>query len=414
MHISTIPMPVEPYPIPFRTLFHEMTEDDRSSGRLLRTLTSGCEHRHILIEEGDTLIERLRGIGLSVSEAVSSAQTISAQSPGTLQHLHAGDSIDACVRPGDAVSGKGSSLIFLRLSHARGSRSIWVDIADEATGSGEQKSNVSQLRFTLTKNLGDDLRAHGVADSTVNALEKFAYFDRALPAQLPAGTPVTLSHTDESTMQTQEIQIAYRGRTFRIFRYRDSHGRDLVVNRHGRGVLRLTLQRPVHSRRITSGWGWRMHPVLHRREFHKGVDYGAATGTPVEASASGTVTLAGWHGNYGRLVQIDHVGGVATRYGHLSALARGIHAGSVVKKGEVVGYVGESGLATGPHLYFELYERGRRINPTHRRALDVPVRLSGSERRRFQAFVHALDERTQTPVSPALVLMARRHARASS
>lgn len=115
--------------------------------------------------------------------------------------------------------------------------------------------------------------------------------------------------------------------------------------------------------RMTSGFGWRTHPVLKDRRFHKGVDYAAPKGTPVYATEDGIVGRAGWRGNYGKLVTIKHSDHVETFYAHLSGFAPGIRPGAGVKKGDVIGYVGMTGLATGNHLYYEVVVNNEHIDP---------------------------------------------------
>ncbi|SBW12452.1 putative Peptidase M23B [uncultured Alphaproteobacteria bacterium] len=120
---------------------------------------------------------------------------------------------------------------------------------------------------------------------------------------------------------------------------------------------------PVPGGRLTSPWGWRIHPVLKRPQFHKGVDYSAPAGTPVLATAPGTVAFVGRNGNYGKLVRITHAGEVVTGYAHLQDYARGLKVGAKVSQGQVIGYVGRSGLATGNHLYYEVFARGKLVDP---------------------------------------------------
>jgi murein DD-endopeptidase MepM/ murein hydrolase activator NlpD len=107
----------------------------------------------------------------------------------------------------------------------------------------------------------------------------------------------------------------------------------------------------------------RFHPVLRRWRAHEGIDYAANTGTPVRSVAEGTVVRAGWSGGYGRMVELRHSDGVVTRYGHLSQVAAGIKPGAAVSQGAVLGAVGMTGLATGPHLHFELRVHGRATDP---------------------------------------------------
>lgn len=133
-----------------------------------------------------------------------------------------------------------------------------------------------------------------------------------------------------------------------------------------------TLETPVDDAHITSPWGWRLHPILKRRRFHKGVDYGAPEGTPVHAAEDGVVESIGRRGHYGLYLRIRHCSTVETAYAHLAAFAAGLHVGSEVHRGEVIASVGRTGWATGPHLYYEVIVDGRRVNPD-KPGLEVPV-----------------------------------------
>lgn len=126
----------------------------------------------------------------------------------------------------------------------------------------------------------------------------------------------------------------------------------------GKSMRTAFLRVPLEFRRITSVFGGREHPILGIWRMHKGTDYAAAPGTPVHAIGDGVVLRAGWSNGYGNLLEIRHRNGFVTRYGHLRAFARGVRGGSYVKIGQTVGYVGSTGLATGPHLHFEVLVNG--------------------------------------------------------
>jgi hypothetical protein len=132
----------------------------------------------------------------------------------------------------------------------------------------------------------------------------------------------------------------------------------------GRPLRKAFLKSPLNYRRISSGFSHaRRHPVTHRVTAHLGVDFAAAPGTPVVATADGRVKSAKWDGALGRAVRVSHGGSLVTVYGHLSRFARGIEAGTEVKQNEVIGYVGSSGRATGPHLHYTMLQGGRAIDP---------------------------------------------------
>jgi murein DD-endopeptidase MepM/ murein hydrolase activator NlpD len=128
----------------------------------------------------------------------------------------------------------------------------------------------------------------------------------------------------------------------------------------GLNSQRSAVYAPVAGR-LTSGYGMRFHPVLGYSRMHAGVDFGAAWGSPIYAVSDGTVTWSGWHGGHGNYVRLEHGGGMATGYGHMSKIA--VANGGRVRAGQVIGYVGSTGLSTGPHLHYEVYQNGRTVNP---------------------------------------------------
>lgn len=146
--------------------------------------------------------------------------------------------------------------------------------------------------------------------------------------------------------------------------FRSDGSRGGYYDLDGKSLKRAFLKSPLNYRRISSHFSKsRFHPILKTYRPHHGVDYAAASGTPVVALGDGTIEFAGWKGGYGKYVKIRHNRTHQTCYGHLSRFAAGIRSGAKVKQGEKIGYVGKTGLATGPHLHFEVIENGRSINP---------------------------------------------------
>lgn len=132
----------------------------------------------------------------------------------------------------------------------------------------------------------------------------------------------------------------------------------------GKSLATAFLRAPIEFSRISSQFGQRFHPILKINRMHEGTDYAAASGTPVRAIADGTVIRAVYNpGGYGNMVEIRHINGIVTRYGHLRAFGRGIRSGTRVSQGQTIGYVGMTGLATAPHLHFEVLVAGRQTNP---------------------------------------------------
>ena len=146
---------------------------------------------------------------------------------------------------------------------------------------------------------------------------------------------------------------------------------------------------PVNGR-VTSPFGMRLHPVLGYERMHSGMDMAAPWGTPIRAVRSGTVSYAGWNGGHGEYVVVKHDGGLASGYGHMSRIA--VHAGTSVSAGEIIGYVGATGLATGPHLHFELFRGGRAVNPAELGRATVPKPAAGQDWAAFRAQVARLKQ----------------------
>ncbi|WP_456416256.1 OapA family protein [Thiolapillus sp.] len=197
-----------------------------------------------------------------------------------------------------------------------------------------------------------------------------------------------------------------RGNIYKAIRYTDKAGDTAYYDAEGHAKRRAFIRTPVKFARISSRFTRkRWHPVLKRWRSHKGVDYAAPTGTPVKATGNGKVVFRGKKGGYGNVVFLRHGGKYTTVYGHLSRFAKGLRNGKAVKQGQIIGYVGSTGLASGPHLHYEF-----RVNGVHRNPLTIKlpktVRLAKSELPRFKKLtaplMAQLDElRAKTMVASA-------------
>ena len=154
------------------------------------------------------------------------------------------------------------------------------------------------------------------------------------------------------------------------------------VNADGVGGEAARAMRLPVSGHVTSSFGERFHPILGYARMHKGVDLGAAMGAPIVAAADGKVVAAGWRGGYGRQVAILHGGGIETTYSHMSRMVA--YPGEAVRQGQVIGYVGSSGLSTGPHVHYEVLKNGRPVNPMSVKLGGGPGQLEGEKLRQFQ------------------------------
>ncbi|HEX6964723.1 MAG TPA: M23 family metallopeptidase [Gemmatimonadaceae bacterium] len=186
------------------------------------------------------------------------------------------------------------------------------------------------------------------------------------------------------------------GETTEAIRFATSDSHAEYYDQNGKSLRAAFLRVPLEFRRISSGFGRRFHPILKRWREHDGIDYAASMGTPVRAIGDGVVIFAGRKGGYGNAIDIRHPNGFISRYGHMRAFARGITRGKRVSIGQTIGYVGMTGLATGPHLHFEIIVNGVPRDPRLALKREVGIPLPASQRARFadarQSLLAALDD----------------------
>ncbi|MGP2494114.1 M23 family metallopeptidase [Mesorhizobium sp. PUT5] len=167
--------------------------------------------------------------------------------------------------------------------------------------------------------------------------------------------------SDDSQLLYVSANIGSATRT--LYRFQMQDGTVNYFDRDGRSAQQFLLRNPLPSGKFRSGFGARRHPILGYVRMHTGVDWAAPVGTPIIAAGNGVIEKAGWAGGYGKQIIIRHANGYETSYNHQSAFARGITEGMRVRQGQVIGYLGQTGLATGPHLHYELMVNGTKVDP---------------------------------------------------
>jgi len=160
-------------------------------------------------------------------------------------------------------------------------------------------------------------------------------------------------------------ELTLDGIDYRMYRYTTPDGKSDYYNRRGESLRKTLLKTPIEGAFLTSGSGYRKHPIQGYSEFHKGLDFGAAFGTPIKAAGDGVVVSAYYSSGFGNHIVLRHPNGYRTLYGHMTRFARGMRPGTQVDQGQIIGYVGSTGVSTGPHLHYEVHHLGRPVNPTH-------------------------------------------------
>lgn len=203
------------------------------------------------------------------------------------------------------------------------------------------------------------------------------------------------------------VEFINQGKIYRAIRFETEAGRGAYYTPDGKSLRKAFLRAPVDFTRVSSRFNlFRRHPILNRMRAHRGVDYAAPIGTPVKAAGTGRVRFVGNKGGYGKVIEIDHANDVRTVYGHLSRFASGVSRGDRVTQGEIIGYVGMTGLATGPHLHYEYLLRGVHKDP-QRVALpnDVPIPAQrlGEFRAQATPLLASLEAKSPAPLLAARV-----------
>lgn len=253
---------------------------------------------------------------------------------------------------------------------------------------------------TITSSLFLDASSVGLEDKTIMELAEIFGWDIDFATDIREGDSFKVlyekRYLDGNPAKSGKILAARftnQGETYWAIGYEDNSGSLKYYDRNGNSLAKQFLKSPLTYKYISTQYtNSRINPVTKKVDTHKAIDYAAPAGTPIVASSDGVVVYADWKGGYGIDVEIDHEGSYRTLYAHLSRIAKGIKNGVEVKQGQVIGYVGSTGISTGPHLHFAMYKNGNPLNPLN---ADLPPGkpLEEGERERF--FVRAGDLQEQ-------------------
>ena len=173
------------------------------------------------------------------------------------------------------------------------------------------------------------------------------------------------------------------GEEINLYNFKFKNNEEEYYDIKGKSITKSLMKTPINGARLSSSFGMRKHPILGYNKMHRGTDFAAPSGTPIMASGSGTVTRARWCGGGGNCVKIKHNSTYETIYAHMKAFAKGIKEGRKVKQGQIIGYVGSTGLSTGPHLHYEVIVNGKKVN-SQKLKLPSGKILKGEERKQFE------------------------------
>ncbi len=227
-----------------------------------------------------------------------------------------------------------------------------------------EEVNVSNLP-TIYKSIWETARKHDIDDAITKRIVAMFAYDIDLTKKISPGDSIELLETEKDQAGNQDLLYVglKLGNTLRqLYRFRTDDGAVDFYDPNGETGKRFLIRRPLQGGgRMTSRFGWRVHPIFHTRKLHTGVDLASAKGTPIYAAGDGIVEHAGWENGYGNFTLIKHVNGYETGYGHQSKII--VAVGDKVRQGQLIGYVGSTGNSTGPHLHFEIRINGNYVDP---------------------------------------------------
>ena len=349
------------------------------------------------VQRGDTVAELLHR--LNVEDAAASEFLRTSQAAESFRHLAPGKTVQA-------ETGADGSLLVLRYLNASGSQIL----IEKSTGSkaGFRISLLPpQLEQRLVMRTGvikttlfDATDEAGLPDTTASQLADIFGGDIDFHRDLRKGDKFSVSYevtySNGEPVRNGRIQAAEfvnQGKAYRVVFFQSDSTHGDYYTPDGKSVRKAFLRSPVEFSRISSGFtSARFHPILQKWRAHKGVDYAAPMGTKVKVTADGTVEFAGKQGGYGNVIMVNHQGRYSTVYGHLSRFASGLHRGQHVSQGEIIGYVGMTGWATGPHLHYEFRIDGQQTDPL-RVALPNATPISTSQKAAFEEATRKLTDR---------------------
>ena len=233
-------------------------------------------------------------------------------------------------------------------------------------------SKLRYIEVNVEKSIYQSLINKNVADNVIMDFVQLFSFDVDFQRDIRSGNTLKLFYEEfvddeQSTKKFGPIyfaEIGLESDKVSLFRFKDKNSNFVeYFDENGKSATKALMKTPINGARISSGYGMRKHPILGYNKKHQGVDFAAPTGTPIMAAGNGHIEFVGTNGGAGKYIRIKHLNGYKTSYSHLSKYASGMKKNLRVKQGQVIGFVGSTGLSTGPHLHYEVIFNNERINP---------------------------------------------------
>jgi len=342
-------------------------------------LTNGGDwsERAVVVKKGETVGSILRELGAQPDEIKS---IIAVVGPPALEGgIKEGQKLRVLLTPAGLGHNQplrviiaGDTGITAAIALSDTGQYVPVDIrnidTEAAEGTDDEPADDDSGGVRLYQSLYETALRNNVPKSVIQDLVRIYSYDVDFERKVQAGDSFDVLYADdESGEGHNEVRYAaltVGGETKKYYRYQTADdGVYDYYDETGVSAKKFLVRKPVAVGMMTSPFGWRTHPLLHVSELHSGVDWGAPFGTPIFAAGNGEIEEIGLKGGYGKYVRIRHPNGYETAYGHMTAFARGLDVGSKVRQGQIIGFVGSSGMSTGSHVHFEIIVNDRFVDP---------------------------------------------------
>lgn len=269
---------------------------------------------------------------------------------------------------------------------------------DERISIRPMKSYLTYMNGTIETSLYGAAKEAGMSDAVFNTFVQVLSFSVDFQREVRQGDAFEalvkirkdlITGKMRGTPELYFLSMTLSGDKVEFFRHEHLDGNIGWYDEAGNSAARTLMRTPVNGARLSSGYGKRKHPVLGYSKMHRGVDFAAPVGTPIMAAGSGIIEYSGWNGSYGKYIRIRHNSTYKTAYAHLSRIGRGMSPGARVAQGEVIGYIGNTGRSTGPHLHYEILVNNRKVNPLTVR-LPAGKSITEDERPRFMVSMKSI------------------------
>lgn len=347
------------------------------------------EERDLAIKRGESLESILKATGHASDEAIR-AIVAALGGKARTSALGEGQQFRLQIAPGPKPGdGRGVARVILYGENgieaiaALNDRGAFVSVAppteDGGSGRGQAQAEAGEDEEEgggagprLYQSLHETAARHDLPRSTVEDMIRVYSYDVDFQRRISAGDGLDVFYTydeDAGANAAERPELLYAslnlaGESRKIFRFQSpDDGSVDYLDEQGRSLKKFLIRKPLPDGILRSGFGYRRHPILGYAKLHTGVDWANPIGTPIVAAGNGTVIKAEWDSGYGRRIEVQHINGYVTTYNHLSRFGRGIGAGAKVRQGQVIGYVGSTGLSTGAHLHYEVIINGHFVDP---------------------------------------------------